>query len=76
MAVTPRTGVLGLIASGSSLRKIGGAPDDHGDWRRVIDIDLTAVIDGTRLAVRVMRRSGHRGVVVNLCRRAHQRRQP
>jgi 15-hydroxyprostaglandin dehydrogenase (NAD) len=40
--------------------------DDPGDWRRVIDIDLTAVIDSTRLAVRVMRRAGHGGVVVNL----------
>lgn len=40
--------------------------DEPGDWRRVIDIDLTAVIDGTRLAVRAMRRSGQGGVIVNL----------
>lgn len=40
--------------------------DDPGDWRRVIDVDLTAVIDGTRLVVLAMRRSGHGGVVVNL----------
>jgi len=40
--------------------------DDPGAWRRVIDIDLTAVIDGTRLAVRAMRRAGNGGVIVNL----------
>jgi 15-hydroxyprostaglandin dehydrogenase (NAD) len=40
--------------------------DDAGDWRRVIDIDLTAVIDSTRLAVRAMRRGGHGGVIINL----------
>jgi 15-hydroxyprostaglandin dehydrogenase (NAD) len=40
--------------------------DDPGDWRRVIDIDLTAVIDCTRLAVRAMRRKGNSGVIVNL----------
>jgi 15-hydroxyprostaglandin dehydrogenase (NAD) len=40
--------------------------DDPGDWRRVIAIDLTAVIDSTRLAVRAMRRAGNGGVVINL----------
>jgi 15-hydroxyprostaglandin dehydrogenase (NAD) len=40
--------------------------DDPGDWRRVIDIDLTALIDSTRLAVRAMRRAGNGGVIVNL----------
>jgi 15-hydroxyprostaglandin dehydrogenase (NAD) len=40
--------------------------DDPGDWRRVIDIDLTAVIDSTRLAVRAMRRARNGGVVINL----------
>jgi 15-hydroxyprostaglandin dehydrogenase (NAD) len=40
--------------------------DDPGDWRRVVDVDLTAVVDSTRLAVRAMRRGGHGGVVVNL----------
>jgi 15-hydroxyprostaglandin dehydrogenase (NAD) len=40
--------------------------DEPGDWRRVIDIDLTAVIDATRLAVRAMRAGGHGGAIVNL----------
>jgi NAD(P)-dependent dehydrogenase (short-subunit alcohol dehydrogenase family) len=39
--------------------------DDPGDWARVIDIDLTAVIDATRLAVREMKRAGHGGAIVN-----------
>ncbi len=30
--------------------------DDPGDWRRVVDIDLTTVVDATRLAVRATRR--------------------
>ncbi|MFC6768840.1 SDR family NAD(P)-dependent oxidoreductase [Natrinema soli] len=39
--------------------------DDPGDWKRVIDIDLTAVIDATRIAVREMERTGRGGVVIN-----------
>ena len=39
--------------------------DDRGDWKRVIDIDLTAVVDATRLAVRKMRSSGNPGAIVN-----------
>lgn len=38
--------------------------DDAGDWARTIDINLTAVIDATRIAVREMRR-GRGGVIVN-----------
>jgi 15-hydroxyprostaglandin dehydrogenase (NAD) len=40
--------------------------DDPGAWRRVIDVNLTAVIDCTRLAVGAMRRGGNGGVIVNL----------
>jgi NAD(P)-dependent dehydrogenase (short-subunit alcohol dehydrogenase family) len=39
--------------------------DDPGDWRKVIDIDLTAVIDATRLAVRAMQAAGRGGVIIN-----------
>jgi NAD(P)-dependent dehydrogenase (short-subunit alcohol dehydrogenase family) len=39
--------------------------DDAGAWARIIDIDLTAVIDATRLAVREMKRSGNGGVIIN-----------
>eukprot|EP00898_Chlorokybus_atmophyticus_P007525 jgi/Chlat1/7774/Chrsp66S07236 len=38
----------------------------HGPWRRSVEINLTAVIDGTRIAVREMRRMGRGGVVVNV----------
>lgn len=39
--------------------------DEPGHWARIIDIDLTAVIDATRLAVRKMRLAGNAGVIVN-----------
>ncbi len=39
--------------------------DAPGDWKRIIDIDLAAVIDATRLAVRKMERGGNGGVIVN-----------
>src|SRR5262249_29832339 len=39
--------------------------DDSGAWKRIIDIDLTAVIDATRIAVREMRQTGQGGVIVN-----------
>ncbi|OAI43748.1 hypothetical protein AYO38_02430 [bacterium SCGC AG-212-C10] len=38
--------------------------DDPGPWERVVDIDLTAVIDATRIAVREMRRM-RGGVIIN-----------
>ncbi|MEO8538919.1 MAG: SDR family NAD(P)-dependent oxidoreductase [bacterium] len=39
--------------------------DDPGDWAKVVAIDLTAVIDATRIAVREMRRAGRPGVIIN-----------
>jgi 15-hydroxyprostaglandin dehydrogenase (NAD) len=39
--------------------------DDPGDWTRIVEIDLVAVIDATRLAVREMRRAGNGGAIVN-----------
>ena len=39
--------------------------DDPGDWKLVVDIDLTAVIDATRFAVREMRQAGNGGTIVN-----------
>jgi 15-hydroxyprostaglandin dehydrogenase (NAD) len=39
--------------------------DEPGQWARIIDIDLTAVIDATRLAVRKMRLAGNAGVIIN-----------
>ena len=38
--------------------------DDSGNWRRTIDINLTAVIDATRIAVRAMQ-MGRGGVIIN-----------
>ena len=39
--------------------------DEPGHWARIIDIDLTAVIDATRLAVRKVRLAGNAGVIIN-----------
>jgi 15-hydroxyprostaglandin dehydrogenase (NAD) len=39
--------------------------DEPGHWARIIGIDLTAVIDATRLAVRKMRLAGDAGVIIN-----------
>src|SRR5881396_3246262 len=39
--------------------------DDPGDWARVIAVDLTAVIDATRIAVREMKQAGQGGVIIN-----------
>ena len=41
------------------------SPTPRGDWARVIDVDLTAVIDATRIAVREMRWAGQGGVIIN-----------
>jgi 15-hydroxyprostaglandin dehydrogenase (NAD) len=60
---------LGRLDIAANIAGIGDGDlfaDDPGDWRRVIDIDLTAVIDATRLAVRAMRSRGNGGVIVNL----------
>src|SRR5215213_3136845 len=39
--------------------------DEPGHWARIIDINLTAVIDATRLAVRKMPLAGNAGVIIN-----------
>jgi NAD(P)-dependent dehydrogenase (short-subunit alcohol dehydrogenase family) len=39
--------------------------DDPGDWAKVVEIDLTAVIDATRIAVRGLKRAGRPGVIIN-----------
>ena len=38
---------------------------DPGKWARIIDVNLTAVIDATRIAVREMKRTGQGGVIIN-----------
>jgi NAD(P)-dependent dehydrogenase (short-subunit alcohol dehydrogenase family) len=39
--------------------------DSPGPWEEIIEINLIAVIDATRIAVREMRRSGKGGVIIN-----------
>ena len=38
--------------------------DEQGAWKRVIDVDLTAVIDATRISVRQMKQANG-GVIIN-----------
>ncbi|KAF9351086.1 hypothetical protein BGX34_000814 [Mortierella sp. NVP85] len=39
--------------------------DDTGVWKKVIDIDLSAVIEGTRLGILALKKQGHGGVIIN-----------
>ncbi|CAO3573679.1 unnamed protein product [Mortierella alpina] len=39
--------------------------DDRGVWKKVIDIDLSAVIEGTRLGVLALKKQGRGGVIIN-----------
>ncbi|KAL3679178.1 hypothetical protein R1sor_022134 [Riccia sorocarpa] len=38
----------------------------RGKWRKMLDVNLSAVIDGTRLAVQIMRRTKQPGVIINV----------
>jgi 15-hydroxyprostaglandin dehydrogenase (NAD) len=65
-AVVEKFGRLDIVANVAGIGDGDLFADDPGTWRRVIDVDLTAVIDSTRLAVRAMRRGGSGGAIVNL----------
>ncbi|KAG0218850.1 hypothetical protein B0O80DRAFT_251579 [Mortierella sp. GBAus27b] len=39
--------------------------DAEGIWKKVIDIDLSAVIEGTRLGILALKKQGHGGVIIN-----------
>ncbi|KAF9410499.1 hypothetical protein BGZ94_001630, partial [Podila epigama] len=39
--------------------------DDKGVWKKVIDIDLSAVIEGTRLGIEALTKQGRGGVILN-----------
>eukprot|EP00850_Spirogloea_muscicola_P020134 SM000208S06304 [mRNA] locus=s208:29820:35880:+ [translate_table: standard] len=43
-----------------------GSTDGKGSWRTVLNVNLVAVIDGTRLAVRAMKEKAHKGVIINV----------
>jgi 15-hydroxyprostaglandin dehydrogenase (NAD) len=61
-----RFGRLDIVANVAGIGDGDLFADNPGPWRRVIDTDLTALIDSTRLAVRAMRRLGNGGVIINL----------
>lgn len=58
-------GALDIAFNNAGIGGVDLFADDPGDWARVIDVNLTAVIDATRLAVREMKRNGQGGVIVN-----------
>jgi 15-hydroxyprostaglandin dehydrogenase (NAD) len=60
-----RFGRLDIAFNNAGVGGDGLFADDPGDWKRVIEIDLIAVIDATRLAVREMSRAGNAGAIVN-----------
>ncbi|KAG0370891.1 hypothetical protein BGZ54_003021 [Gamsiella multidivaricata] len=39
--------------------------DEKGLWKKVIDIDLSAVIEGTRLGIQALQKQGRGGVIIN-----------
>ncbi|KAF8932890.1 hypothetical protein EDD21DRAFT_201528 [Dissophora ornata] len=39
--------------------------DNKGLWKKVIDIDLSAVIEGTRLGIEALKKQGRGGVIIN-----------
>jgi len=63
-AAVEHFGRLDIVHNNAGMAAASLFDDDSADWRRMIDLNLTAVIDGTRIAVREMRRSGG-GVIVN-----------
>jgi NAD(P)-dependent dehydrogenase (short-subunit alcohol dehydrogenase family) len=60
-----RFGRLDVTFNNAGVGGDGLFADDAGDWKRVIEIDLIAVINATRLAVREMKRAGNAGAIVN-----------
>ena len=40
--------------------------EDISKWRKVVDINLTAVVRGTQLAIHAFKKQGKGGVVVNI----------
>ncbi|KAK3806780.1 MAG: hypothetical protein J3Q66DRAFT_358459 [Benniella sp.] len=39
--------------------------DEKGIWKKVIDIDLSAVIEGTRQGIHALQKQGREGVIIN-----------
>lgn len=64
-AAVERFGQLHIVFNNAGIGGEDLFADEPGDWARIIAIDLTAVIDATRLAVREMKRAGQGGVIIN-----------
>lgn len=64
-AATAAYGRLDIVFNNAGVGGEDLFADDPGDWARVVAINLTAVIDATRLAVRAMKATGRGGVIIN-----------
>ncbi|MGE5594922.1 MAG: SDR family oxidoreductase [Hyphomicrobiales bacterium] len=60
-----RFGSLDIVCNNAGIGGEDIFADEPGNWQAVVNIDLTAVIDATRLAVRAMRKHGRGGIVIN-----------
>ncbi|MGD8404980.1 MAG: SDR family NAD(P)-dependent oxidoreductase [Anaerolineales bacterium] len=65
MGAVERFGRFDIAFNNAGISGEGLFSNDPGDWARIIDIDLTAVIDATRIAVREMKQVGQGGVIIN-----------
>lgn len=63
--VTDSFGGLDIVFNNAGIGGVDLFSDDGDDWARVIDINLTAVINATRIAVQEMKRIGKGGVIIN-----------
>lgn len=64
-AATTEFGRLDIVCNNAGIAGEQLFEDEIGAWRRMVDINLTAMIDGTRIAVRELRGRGAGGVIVN-----------
>ena len=64
-AATTSFGRLDIVYNNAGVGGEDLFADDAGPWKRMVDINLTAVIEGTRLAVRELRKYQRGGVVIN-----------
>ncbi|MCO5603829.1 hypothetical protein L7F22_057982 [Adiantum nelumboides] len=64
-------GRLDICINSAGISERGQIIEDHskdgsGPWRKVLDVNLIAVIDCTRLAIQVMLKAGNGGTVLNV----------
>ena len=64
-AANRRFGAVGIAFNNAGVSDEDLFSDDERAWRRLIELDLTSVVNATRIAVREMRRAARGGVIIN-----------